>query len=174
MGRDDELGTETGTTHVSSESRHMNAAVGIVIFLRAVLLACAFALADGARAQDAEDPGSADGAAEDQQIPEELELTMKLMPEDAVLPEAVTRTIELPPPADARAAEAAAPGQARANEARERGLDTAAEARDKGRELGEQMAEQARENREDAGRGRPPEPPPGGPPEDPPGPPDGL
>lgn len=136
----------------------------------AALLACVFGIADGARAEDAEDPD----AGEEQPLPDDLELTMTLMPEDAVLPEAVTRTIELPPAASDTAAKAGAGGRSRANEAqkgREQGLDTAAEARDKGRDLGEDMAEQARENREDAGRGRPPEPP-GGPPADPPGPPE--
>ena len=126
----------------------------------AVLLICTLALADGARAQDADD--------EDQEpLPEDLELTMTLMPEGEALPEAVTRTIELPPSAsDAAATNAAGLSQANeARDAREEGLDTAAEARDKGRELGEQMAEQARENREDTGRSKPP-PPPDGPPKD--------
>lgn len=135
---------------------------------QASLLACALSLAGVVSAQD---------AADEEPLPEDLELTMTLMPEGANLPEAVTRTIELPPPASTRnGAAASADGIARANEAREsreQGLDTAAEAREKGRELGEEMAEQARENREDAGRGRPPEPPPGGPPDDLPGPPDG-
>ena len=108
-------------------------------------------------------------------VQEELELTMTLMPADAELPEAVTRTIELPPAAAARGVEASEPGRSRADGARgnrQEGQDAAAEARERGREFGEAMAEQARENREDAGRGDPPETPPGGPPEDLPGPPD--
>ena len=112
---------------------------------------------------------------DEQPVPDELELTMTLMPADAELPEAVTKTIELPPTAAARGAEASEPGRERADRAREsrqQGLDTAAEARERGLEFGEAMAEQARENREDAGRGDPPVTPPDGPPDDPPGPPD--
>lgn len=112
---------------------------------------------------------------DDQPVPEELELTMTLMPANAELPEAVTKSIELPPAASAGGAEASEPGRARADDARgnrQEGQDAAAEARERGREFGEAMAEQARENREDAGRGDPPVTPPGGPPEDLPGPPD--
>lgn len=112
---------------------------------------------------------------DDEAVPEELELTMTLMPANAELPEAVTKTLELPPAAAARGAEASEPGRDRAGDARgsrQEGLDTAAEARERGLELGEAMAEQARENREDAGRGDPPATPPDGPPDDLPGPPD--
>ena len=109
---------------------------------------------------------------DDQPVPEELELTMTLMPANAELPEAVTKTIELPPAAAARSAEASEPGRERADDARGNRQDTAAEARERGLELGEAMAEQARENREDAGRGDPPVTPPAGPPDDLPGPPD--
>jgi hypothetical protein len=82
-----------------------------------------------------------------------LDVTMVLLPEGATLPDAVTRTIELP-----RAAReaATAPGldtAAQARERRERGLETAAEAREQGREFGQQMAEQAQEGRENVGRG---------------------
>lgn len=132
-----------------------------------LLLALGVLLAGAAGAQQ---------PADDEPVPRELEVTMTLMPEGAREPEAVTRVIELPAAASARAAEASEHGLSRADaarEARQEGLDRAAEAREKGRELGEEIAEQARENREDAGRGRPPEPPPGGPPQDPPGPPDG-
>ena len=112
---------------------------------------------------------------DEEPVPEELELTMTLMPANAELPDVVTKAIELPPAASDRGAEASEPGRERADDAREHrqeGLDTAAEARERGLELGEAMAEQARENREDAGRGDPPVTPPGGPPDDLPGPPD--
>jgi len=112
---------------------------------------------------------------------ETLDLTMKLMPEGASLPEAVTRVIELPPAVVDAARENAASGLGQANAGRENrqaGLDRAAEA-------GEQGRERAQEVREDVGRGGrgpfdadPPGPPnlpgdqpgPGGPP-DTPGPP---
>lgn len=113
---------------------------------------------------------------------ERLEITMALLPENAVGPEAIISRIELPP-----AAEQGADGQ-RPEElpgltnGQGEGLETAAEARDRGRELGQDVAEQARENRDNAGRGDdPPGPPadvpappadvPGnsGPPADPPG-----
>jgi hypothetical protein len=111
---------------------------------------------------------------------ETLDLTMKLMPEGASLPEAVTRVIELPPAVVETAEDNAANGLGQANAARENrqtALDRAAEA-------GEQGRERAQEVREDVGRGRgpfdaePPGPPdlpgdrpgPGGPP-DTPGPP---
>ena len=112
---------------------------------------------------------------DDPPVPEELELTMTLMPANAELPEAVTKTIELPASAAPRGAEASEAGRERAGDARanrQEGLDTAAEARERGLEFGEAMAEQARENREDAGRGDPPATPPDGPPDDLPGPPD--
>lgn len=118
---------------------------------------------------------SAVAFAEDDAVPEELELTMTLMPVNAELPDAVTRTIELPAAASGEAVEASERGLSTADEARQNrraGLDTAAEARERGQELGEAMAEQARENREDAGRGDPPATPPAGPPDDLPRPPD--
>jgi hypothetical protein len=82
-----------------------------------------------------------------------LELTMTLLPENAIAADVLTRTIELPAAAALRAVEASAGGVEVANEARERrevGPETAAEARERGREFGQDVAEQAREN---AGRG---------------------
>ena len=90
-----------------------------------------------------------------------LDLTMVLMPENATLPDAVTRVIVLPAAAAEAARENAARGLDRANDARDRetGLENAAEA-------GEQGRERAQQNREDRGRGAsegrgggPPDPP---------------
>ena len=77
-----------------------------------------------------------------------LDLTMVLMPENATLPDAVTRVIALPAAAAEAARENAARGLDEANAARERdnGLENAAEA-------GEQGRERAQQNREDRGRG---------------------
>jgi hypothetical protein len=106
-----------------------------------------------------------------------LEITMRLMPEGAASPEAITKTIVLPPAASATGVENSAKGLERANEARESnenrgaGQDTAAEARERGREVGQQMSEQARENRDEAGRGNPDRPQPNPPSPNPPGPP---
>ena len=77
-----------------------------------------------------------------------LDLTMVLMPENATLPDAVTRVIVLPAAAAEAARENAARGLDEANAARERenGVQNAAEA-------GEQGRERAQENREDRGRG---------------------
>jgi hypothetical protein len=94
---------------------------------------------------------------------ETLDVTMRLMPEGATLPDAVTKVIELPAAAADQAREAAAPGLKTANEAREnRGAEQAADAAEQGRERGQQMREQAQENIENAGRGEPPAAPPGG------------
>jgi hypothetical protein len=103
----------------------------------------------GANAQD----GTADRI-------DTLDVTMTLMPEGATLPDAVTKVIELPEAAAAAAEENAAPGTDTANAARanrEAGLEVAADAREQGREFGQQMADQAQENRENAGRGNPPD-----------------
>lgn len=97
-----------------------------------------------------------------------LEVTIRLLPENAVGPDEITRRIELPPvaaatpPADA--ANGPPPG---ADNGRGPGLDIATEARERGREFGQEVAEQARENRENAGR-----PDDAGPPLDLPSPPD--
>lgn len=136
----------------------------------AVLLIAGCVLGPGAVAQEP----TGDAVPDEEPVSEELELTMKLMPAGAELPDAVTKTIQLPPAASAQAAEASARGLSTANEAKQNrpdGLDTAADARERGREFGDAMAEQARENREDAGRGNPPTPP-SGPPDDLPGPPE--
>ncbi len=84
-----------------------------------------------------------------------LEVTIKLLPENAVGPGEITREIELPPAAANAAArpenptDGAPPGASRGEG---QGLDVAAEARERGREYGQEVAEQARENRENAGR----------------------
>jgi hypothetical protein len=77
-----------------------------------------------------------------------LDLTMVLMPENATLPDAVTRVIALPAAAAEAARENAARGLDAANAARDResGIENAAEA-------GEQGRERAQQNREDRGRG---------------------
>jgi hypothetical protein len=107
-----------------------------------------------------------------------LEVTIRLLPENAVDPEEITRRIELPP-----AAASAVPPQTppdEGNPAGDRGQpndpgagnDVATEARERGREFGQEVSEQARENRENAGRpdeARPPPAPPSTP--SPPGPP---
>jgi hypothetical protein len=104
---------------------------------------------------------------------ETLDVTMRLMPAGATLPDAVTKVIELPPAAGDQATESSSQGLETANEARaERGNPEAAERGEQGRERGQQMREQAQENRENAGRGGgPPESP--GPPDTPGGPPGG-
>ena len=145
--------------------------VNTTLIARAVCVALAMAGGVAARAQDA---GEAN-----------LDVTIRLLPENAVGPEDLTRRIELPPaaanPTPPRAEsgdgdEAAAPDD---DKDKGRGEETADEARERGREFGQDVADQARGNRENAGRpddapGRgPPDPaePPGprGPPDKPPG-----
>jgi hypothetical protein len=143
--------------------------VKTTLIARAVCVALAMAGGVAARAQDA---GEAN-----------LDVTIRLLPENAVGPEDITRRIQLPPaaarPTPPRAEsddEAAPPGN---DKEKDRGDDAADEARERGREFGQETAEQARGNRENAGRpddapGRgPPDPnaPPGprGPPATPPG-----
>lgn len=101
-----------------------------------------------------------------------LDLTMKLLPEDATTPEPITRHIELPvPPAGSEES------QSRSAEASPivgtgQGRDTAGEAQERGKEFGQDVAAQARDNRESVGRDRaaaPPDAP--GPADNPPGPP---
>jgi len=115
-------------------------------------------------------------------IDSSLEVTIRLLPENAVGPGDVTRRIELPPAVAERPATPPAdptqgppPG---AENGGGQGLDVATEARERGRDFGQEVAEQARENRENAGRpddaGPPndlPSPPggPNGPPATPPG-----
>ena len=107
---------------------------------------------------------------------EELEATMRLMDDaEAVLPDAVTKPIQLPEHlrVDSVALDKSTKGQqtaesARDNEHRENGLSNAAEARDRARD----MADGANENRENHARSedrpeppnRPDPPNPGGPP----------
>lgn len=117
-------------------------------------------------------PAAAQESTQGEALPAELEVTMVLMPQGAGRPDVVTKTIELPRPANETGNDNSSKGRDTADEARENrqdGLDTAEEARERGREFGQDMAEQARENREDAGRGDPPDDPPDGPPIDPPG-----
>ncbi|HEX7235499.1 MAG TPA: hypothetical protein VF405_00980 [Gammaproteobacteria bacterium] len=143
--------------------------VNTALIARAVCVALAMAGGVAARAQNAGDAN--------------LDVTIRLLPENAVGPGDITRRIELPPkaanPAPPRAEsddEAAPPGD---DKEKGRGDEISDEARERGREFGQETAEQARGNRENAGRpddapGRgPPDPnaPPGprGPPETPPG-----
>jgi hypothetical protein len=90
-----------------------------------------------------------------------LDVTMTLLPENAVGPEEITRRIELPsaPPAEREAAGAGADGEPERPDVlpglengRGAGLDTAVEARERGRAFGQEVAEAARESRDDAGR----------------------
>jgi len=115
-----------------------------------------------------------------------LDVTIRLLPENAVGPEDVTRRIELPPaaarPTPPRAeSDDEAPPPADDQE-KGRGDEISNEARERGREFGQETAEQARGNRENAGRpddapgrgppkepGPPDNPGPRGPPETPPG-----
>jgi hypothetical protein len=96
----------------------------------------------------------------------DLDVTMKLLPEDAVRPDVVTRELELPrdaagePQRSEQGAEKSAAGQENAERARENG-----------RSFGQETAAAAQENRENLGRGSRPDGPPG-PPPDVPGPPD--
>lgn len=114
-------------------------------------LSLAFLLGAGlAHAQGTdEDPG------------DEGELTITLIPDpEADLPEAVTKTIELPEAASDEGRMRSTDGRAIADdrlELRQAGLDTAAEAREFGREFGENMAEAAKENRENFSRGNAPD-----------------
>jgi hypothetical protein len=106
--------------------------------------------------------------------PERLELTMKLLPENAADAADIVHQIQLPPAAESPPAAGQPSGEPPgAEHGQGQGLETAAEARERGREFGQSVAEQARENRENKGRG---EDPPGrpenpGPPDNVPGPP---
>jgi hypothetical protein len=82
-----------------------------------------------------------------------LEVTMKLMPERATLPDVVTAAIDLPKHEDGTYVPSAA-----AVEHSARGLETANAARENGRAFGEAMAAAARESREDATHGQRPDP----------------
>jgi hypothetical protein len=90
----------------------------------------------------------AQNAAESGQVILGLDLTMRLMPADAVVPDAVVATIELP-----RAEDGSFIPHDKAVERSGRGLTTANAARENGRAFGEAMAAAARENREDVTRG---------------------
>jgi hypothetical protein len=101
---------------------------------------------------------------------DDLEITMTLMPEDGDLPDAVTRELELPvfPESDENEEQQGDDNSANSAD----GLEIANQAREDGRAFGQDTAAAAQENRENLGRGMPPEDLPLGPPEDPPGPPD--
>lgn len=137
---------------------------------RAACAALAFSIALAGHAQGESDAKDAS-----------LEVTIRLLPENAVGPAELTRQIELPPAAARRNSNAPdrVPGPENApprGRGEAPGSDVAAEARERGRDFGQDVAEQARENRESAGRpddARPPADlpaPPGGP-SNPPGPP---
>ena len=85
-----------------------------------------------------------------------LDVTIRLLPENAVGPEDITRRIELPPvaarptPPRAEADDDAPPAED--DKQKGRGDEIADEARERGREFGQETAEQARGNRENAGR----------------------
>jgi hypothetical protein len=114
--------------------------------------------------------------ADDPDDGDELDATMRLMDDaEAVLPDAVTKPIQLPEHlrVDSAALDKSTKGHqaaenARDNEQRENGLSNAADARDRAND----MAEGAKENRENHGRSedrpeppnRPDRPNPGGPP----------
>ena len=112
-----------------------------------------------------------------------LDVTIRLLPENAVGPDDITRRIELPPaaarptPPRPEGDEAAQPpADDKEKKENDRADEAADEARERGREFGKETAEEARGNRENAGRpddkpgrGPPDEPGPRGPPEKPPG-----
>jgi len=111
-----------------------------------------------------------------------LDVTIRLLPENAVGPEDITRRIELPPaaarptPPRAEGDEAAQPPADDKEKDKGRADEAADDARERGRDFGQETAEQARGNRENAGRpddkpgrGPPTDPGPRGPPEKPPG-----
>jgi len=148
--------------------------VNTTLMARAVCVALAMAGGVAAHAQAPSDSN--------------LDVTIRLLPENAVGPEDITRRIALPPAAASPAPprpesndgdDATPPGQ---DKEKERSDEAAEEARERGRALGKETADEARGNRENAGRpddapGRgprdPAEPPgPRGPPETPPGRPD--
>ena len=89
-----------------------------------------------------------------------LEVTIRLLPENAVGPEEITRRIELPPAPEAgeRAKppdDDAKPTDDKSKQPRdeEAGHAAAEDARERGKEVGKDASEQARENRENAGHG---------------------
>ena len=90
-----------------------------------------------------------------------LDLTMVLLPEHATGPQDITRRIELPPARGRDNAENRGKSEDHSGPPEGKGEDreTADQARDRGREAGQQVSEEQRENREQAGHGKPPEPP---------------
>jgi len=145
--------------------------VNTTLIARAVCVALAMAGGVAAHAQAPSDSN--------------LDVTIRLLPENAVGPEDITRRIELPPaaanptpprPEPNEGDEKSPPGQ---DKERDRSNEAADEARERGRELGQETAEKTQGNRENAGRPddapgrgpRDPADPPGprGPPDKPPG-----
>lgn len=110
--------------------------------------------------------------AQEEKGDDSLDLTMKLLPEDAKTPEPITRHIELPvPPASSDKSQSRSDA-APPIEGVGQGRDTASEAQERGREFGQDVAQQARDNRENVGRDRTAGPPDSaGPGANPPGPP---
>jgi hypothetical protein len=89
-----------------------------------------------------------------------LDVTIRLLPENAVGPDEITRRIELPPAAaNATPPRADAADEAPPDNERGRGDEVSSEARERGREFGQEVSEQARQNRET--RGGPTNRPPG-------------
>jgi hypothetical protein len=111
--------------------------VNTTLIARAVCVALAMAGGVAARAQAPSDSN--------------LDVTIRLLPENAVGPADITRRIELPPaaanptPPRADAADGASSNNGR-------GEEISNEARERGREFGQETSERARENRENAGR----------------------
>jgi hypothetical protein len=107
------------------------------------LLATTLALVLGASPAFAQDAGEDDG---------DLDVTMRLLPANAELPDAATREIELPVNDE---------GEFRASEQGIEnslaGIETANAAREDGRAFGQEAAAAAQENRENMGRGSRPD-----------------
>jgi hypothetical protein len=103
------------------------------------------------------------GAQSQEKRADNLDLTMKLLPEHAKGPEEITKRIELPRPAGTGERKDDRPDgdqngshkddKGPPSDPGEQGRSTAEQARERGREFGQDVAEQARENREIAGHG---------------------
>ena len=141
--------------------------VNTTLIARAVCVALAMAGGVAVRAQEPPAPPAPSES--------NLDVTIRLLPENAAGPEDITRRIQLPPAAANRAppprpeSGADKDHKAAASDDKEkgRGNEAADEARERGREAGKETADQARGNRENAGR---PDDSPGRGPKDEPGP----